>query len=360
MDVRMMDTAEDYRKLGINPDRIEMWEEQRRTDDSKGTWEWWYFDGIMDDGMKVVIQFFTKTNEAISGTVGVPNLSIKITRADGTKYEEHPHFPVETAVYGEGKCDVHFGNNKVIGDFKDYEIHVDPVNGLGADLQVHSLSQPYRPGTAYFEIGDKYYTWLCAMPKGEVTGTILIDGQKVAVSGAAYHDHQWGTMNLLQIWNHWLWSRQSFDDYSIMVFDMTAQRKLGAKRFPITFVEDKDGNIVFESHKEVKYDLIDSYTDEESGKVYPKTCRYTFEKESAKIVYEIKEKEILENTTMGKAMPLKTRAALKARDLNPSYVRYVGIGELSMQGVAEDEIRDSGELIYEFMYPGMEDFRKFL
>ena len=358
--IRLMDSDKDFKKWGVNPDSIETWEEQRRTDDSAGTWEWWYFDGIMDDGSKIVIQFFTKTNEAVRGTVGAPNLAIKITTPAGVKYEEHQHFSLDEVKYTDGKCDVRFGKSRFVGDFKDYEIYVEPVNGLGADLKIHSVSKPYRPGTAYFEIGDKYYTWLCAMPKGEVSGTITIGGKKVAVRGAGYHDHQWGTMNLLQIWNHWLWSRQSFNDYIILVFDMTAQRKLGAQRFPIVFIEDKNGNIIFESNKDVKYDLVDTYVDEESGKIYPKKCRYKFEKENMEVIYTLTEEDILENTTMQKAMPLKTRLALKAMGLSPSYARYSGNGELIIKKDKKVEFEQNGELIYEFMYPGKEEFTKFI
>ncbi|MDO4285414.1 MAG: lipocalin-like domain-containing protein [Eubacteriales bacterium] len=356
--VRLMDTPEDYKKLGVNPDQIEMWEEQRRSDDSEGSWEWWYFDGIMDDKTKIVIQFFTKTNEAIRGNVGAPNLAIKITMPDGKHYEEHPHFPVETAVYGKGKCDVHFGNNKFVGDFNHYEIHVDETNGIGADLKIQSHAKPYRPGTAYFEIGDKYYTWLCAMPKGTADGTITINGETIPVHGGCYHDHQWGTMNLLQIWNHWLWSRQSFDDCSIMVFDMISQKKLGGERFPIVFIQDKDGNIIFENHKDVKYDLIDTYKDEESGKVYPGSCRYTFEKDGREVVYSIRKSEILENRSMGKEVPFAKKLAMKAMGLDPSYVRYAGEASLQMKEHGNSIIDDTGDLIYEFMYPASTDFRK--
>lgn len=357
-EVRLMDTLEDFKKLGVNPDKIEVWEEQRRTDDSEGTWEWWYFDGIMDDNTKIVIQFFTKTNETIKGNVGVPNLAIKITLPDGTHYEEKPVFPVETAEYGKGKCDVHFGNNKFAGDFENYEIHVDEVNGLGADLKIKSNAKPYRPGTAYFEIGDKYYTWLCAMPKGVAEGTITVEGKKIPVHGGCYHDHQWGTMNLLQIWNHWLWSRQSFDDCSITVFDMISQKKLGGKRFPIAFIQDKEGNIIFENHKDVEYELIESYKDEKSGKVYPKACRYTFKKDGKTVVYSLKENTILENRAMGKEISFAKRAALKVMGLDPSYVRYAGEASLLMEENGNKIINDTGDLIYEFMYPADTDFRK--
>jgi hypothetical protein len=357
-DVRIMDREQDYKDLGVNPRRIETWEDGRRSDDAPGSWEWWYFDGIMDDGTKIVIQFFTKTNDAIRENKGAPNLAIKVTLPDGTHYEEHPEFPVETARYGEGKCDVHFGDNRFVGDFSSYEIHVDEVNGLGADLKITSLSRPYRPGTAYFEVGDKYYTWLCSMPKGVVDGYVLVDGDRRRVHGGCYHDHQWGTINLLQVWNHWLWSRQSFDDCSIMVFDMVAQEKNGGGRFPIAFIQDARGNLLFENHTDVNYGLISTYQDLASGKTYPRECRYEFEKDDIRVVYTIREKSILENRVMGKEAPMTRKIIMWMMGLNPTYARYSGMGDLSIYKGGKLVTKESGELIYEFMYPGKTDFTK--
>lgn len=33
---RLMDTIEDFKKLGINPDKVEMWEDGIRNDDESG------------------------------------------------------------------------------------------------------------------------------------------------------------------------------------------------------------------------------------------------------------------------------------------------------------------------------------
>ncbi len=39
--VRLMDQPEDYQRLGVNPDRVEVWEDRRRSGDGPTEWEWW-------------------------------------------------------------------------------------------------------------------------------------------------------------------------------------------------------------------------------------------------------------------------------------------------------------------------------
>jgi hypothetical protein len=45
----------DYR-----PPRSRPWEDGARTDDSAGTYEWWYFDAHLADGAKLVVTFMNK------------------------------------------------------------------------------------------------------------------------------------------------------------------------------------------------------------------------------------------------------------------------------------------------------------
>jgi len=49
-----------YEALNIFPDSIVVREDGMRTTGKRGTFEWWYFDAHLDDGLKVVIVFFTK------------------------------------------------------------------------------------------------------------------------------------------------------------------------------------------------------------------------------------------------------------------------------------------------------------
>lgn len=355
MNARLMDLPEDYKKLGVNPDKIEVWEDRRRNPDSTaGNWEWWYFDSILDDGTKVVIQFFTKAGmRRIQKDGDQPSVTLKITRPDGKQYERDLLQKATNCHYGNDNCDVHLGNNSFVGDLKTYQIHVEQDKGVGADLTLVSQAKPYRPGTAYFDFGnDEYYTWLCAVPKGEVTGTITVDGKTISVHGSGYHDHQWSNRFYLTEWNNWLWARQSFDDYSVLLFDFITSDDYGNKRFPILFVQDKEGNIVFENKDTVKCTVGEFYVDEKaSGKDYPKILHYEMQHGDIHLTYDLESEAILEAQGM-KNVPFPVRMISRKYGMEDlSYSRYSGKGALVMEESGE-RVERSGELIYEFMFPG--------
>lgn len=375
--VRLMDAPEDFTRLGVSPDGVEPWEDQRRDTDEAGHWEWWYFDAILDDGTTVVVQFFTKAGQAAYEKQGdSPHVSVTVTAPDGTRTEQRVTFKPEKATYGTGSCDVRIGPHRFAGDLKRYDVHVDPIDGLAADLHLTSTSTPYRPGTAYFGFGDHdehYYTWLCVVPRGEITGTITVDGQSRKVHGRGYHDHQWGSINYLTSWNHWTWARQSYDDYSMLVFDMTSTPQFGFQRYPICFIQDDAGRLVFESTsaQNATVDLLEEYTDEATGKPYPKRQRYTFDNDGAHVVYELGVTRVIEAVDVASQVRTAIRTRLGAmaarllggfimrrlakqfekQGVQPSYARYVGSGTLDATLPGAQTIHRTGELIYEFMYP---------
>lgn len=351
---KLLDQPNDYERLGVNPNKVEVWEDRRRNSDTRpNCWEWWYFDSILDDGTTVVIQFFTKGGRHLKENGDHPAVTIKVTMPDGTKYSEELSVKAKEASYGDTQCEVRLGEHLFQGDLKEYHIHVKKTKKLGVDLKLTSMSKPYRPGTAYFNFGseDKYYTWLCAVPKGEVTGTLTIGDKTREIHGFGYHDHQWGNVNFVNEWNHWLWARQSFDDYSMLVFDMVSNKNTEFTRFPIVFIQDKDGNIVFENTHHVSCEVVEEYHDDEvSGKDYPQKICYTFKNDGKRVDYTLQVKKILE--TMGsKNLPLVRRLALSALGMNLSYTRYLADGELTLN-IDGETIERSGELIYEFMFPG--------
>src|SRR2546428_13462335 len=56
----MANEPEDYERLGLSMTSIEAWEDGARTDDSAGTYEWWYFDAHLADRAKLVTAFMNK------------------------------------------------------------------------------------------------------------------------------------------------------------------------------------------------------------------------------------------------------------------------------------------------------------
>jgi len=60
MDAVVGKTHEHFRKLGMQEHTVEPWEDGLRTNVSETSFEWWYFDGDLEDGSKLTIEFHTK------------------------------------------------------------------------------------------------------------------------------------------------------------------------------------------------------------------------------------------------------------------------------------------------------------
>src|ERR1700751_6258834 len=50
----------DHERLRLSRTLIEPWEDGARTDDSAGSYEWWYFDAHLAGGAKLVVTFMNK------------------------------------------------------------------------------------------------------------------------------------------------------------------------------------------------------------------------------------------------------------------------------------------------------------
>src|SRR5690349_12039632 len=57
----------DYDRLGLSRDAVAPWEDGARTDNRRGTYEWWYFDALLNDGSSLVVVFMNKGNAAANG-----------------------------------------------------------------------------------------------------------------------------------------------------------------------------------------------------------------------------------------------------------------------------------------------------
>lgn len=350
---RLLNRPEDFKRLGINPEKVEVWEDRRRVSSpAPNNSEWWYFDSILDDGSTAVIQWFTKSGANIAKAGDHPAIAVKITAPDGTRFQNTFKFKSDDTSYGEDQCDLRFGANTCKGDLKTYHIHMEPADGLGSDLILESMTTPYRPSTGYITFGsdEEFYTWLCVVPKGKVSGTLTYGGETHQVTGFGYHDHQWFGVNFQKKFNHWVWARQSFDDYTMLTFDMVTNKESGYVRFPIVFIEDKDGNIVFENTQNVTCNVLDEYHDEASDKDYPKSIRYIFENDGKRVDYALDFRKIIEANGKNN-IPFVARMAIKAMGINPAYTRYLSNGTMKLTN-GDEVIERTGELIYEFMYPG--------
>jgi hypothetical protein len=151
---RLYDQPEDFKKLGINPNEVEVWEEGRRSDGSPGTSEIWYFDGTMEDGSKYMVGFRPKAFERMMENVDSPNVSIYIKSPEGKEYRDFLYYEAEGNTTIKEKCECKYGPHWCSGDLKNYDIHYEPVNGIGLDLHYDALTEPFRQGTGIVVFGE--------------------------------------------------------------------------------------------------------------------------------------------------------------------------------------------------------------
>lgn len=360
--IRLLNQAQDFKKLGINPNNIQSWEDGRRDNSKPGTQEVWYFDAILDDETKVVCYFHprTPTNLAVDGDN--PDIGILITTPDNKTHGQMIiPYPAKDSYFGTDKCDVKIGPHTVQGDFKNYQIHIEPVNGNGLDLHFKALVDPFaQGGTGIIALGNEeqyHYTDLPVV-KNEVTGSITIEGKKKEVTGLGYHDHQWMNISRFQAWHHWLWGHLYTENYTVYIYDFVANERFGFTNVPFFGVMDnKTGKVIFSTDGHVeKQTTLEPQKD--TGKEFPKKSTYTFTNaDGATVKFKTEWYQEIEVRNMYGNADEATKAKYDAGNMSPVYVRYGAKGTVTITDKNGQLITETGDMIYEYPYLGVPDKR---
>jgi hypothetical protein len=225
---------EDFKALGIGK-AIEVREDGRHTPKSSDYFEWWYFDGLLDDGTVVVVWFgdnwlYGSHKRAVDIELTPPG---KPTRRIMRTFDDPGAFSSDHA-------NVQIGPHSFKGDLEAYAIHVDAAEtgGVGCDLALRRRVASYRPGTGYIEAGNRFFAWLVAVPEGAVTGTLTVDGATRQITGSGYHDHNWGNVSPAKLFDNWWWGRGKSRGYTIIASDIHGKAAVGGTRIPLFFIAD--------------------------------------------------------------------------------------------------------------------------
>jgi len=225
----------DFATLGIG-EKIAIWEDGRRTPKSADTFEWWYFDGLLDDGTVVVVWFgdnwfYGSHDRAVTVELTTPG---NPTRRVMRNFKEPGSFATDRA-------DIKIGPHQFNGDLDTYFIHVDPAEtgGVGCDLALRRRVASYRPATGYIEAGKQFFAWLVPVPEGAVTGTLTADGVTRQVTGSGYHDHNWGNISPAKLFDSWWWGRGRSGEHTIIASEIHGKSAVGGTSIPLFFIGDE-------------------------------------------------------------------------------------------------------------------------
>jgi predicted secreted hydrolase len=328
---------------------VAAWEDGQRAPTQRGSFEWWYFDAHFEDASTAVIVYATKPiiNPGVPLT---PNLSITITRADGTKSAEFRFLPAGLFSASCEICDVKLGPSWVRqtgkGAVWSFSLHAE-TEYSAADLTFTGLVPPWRPGVgkSFFGDLDHYFAWLPSIPYGSVEGRLTYDGQTYAVRGTGYHDHNWGNVALSAVMDHWYWGRAHVGPYTLIFVEQIALKKYGSVRLPV-FLLAKDERVLAEDARFLSMQTRD-FIRHPGGRDYPREVDFTWQHDQDVIKLELRNPNLIEGISLLGGLPAAQRR-LARLFANPYYFRFNT--ELNLEinlGSLHDSVR--GTALYEIM-----------
>ena len=197
-----------------------------------------------------------------------------------------------------------------------------------------------------------YSTWFC-IPKMDVTGTITLEGEEKTVHGDGYHDHRCMKLDDMKAWHHWIWGRQHFENYTVVIFDLVSGERFGFVQVPLFAVYNKEGDIIFENNGPANCEIKGRYWEEGTKKHYPTEVTFHYTNGEDSVDYTLTWKEQMEARDMYTPFPDPVKQDYDAWNLRPSYMRYNSRGDMTLNiGGKTDTV--SGMMIYELAFPGKE------
>ncbi|MBL9039879.1 MAG: hypothetical protein JNG84_15280 [Archangium sp.] len=246
--LRMRTGADDAAALKLGP-VVSPVEDGRRRAPGTDEYEWWYLDGVADDGTVVVVWF------GDNWLVGTHSRRVSIEVAPpGQPTRKGAYVTDDPGSFAAERADVHIGNNTFAGDLVRYRVTVDAAQaqGLGCDLTLDARVAPFRPGTGLIASGDQFFAWLAAVPEGALAGSLVIDGKTVRFEGSGYHDHNWGNVEPWALMRGWWWGRGQVGDQTVVMSELRPAEGLGDTNLPLVFIGDRSGSKVFRHAAELK------------------------------------------------------------------------------------------------------------
>ncbi|MDB5539234.1 MAG: hypothetical protein JWQ89_961 [Devosia sp.] len=349
---RFADRPEDFVNLGIEPDRIQPFEDGMRTKGGPGGYEWWYFDSHLSDGSSLVIVFYTKEMMNPGGPLA-PLVTLQLDRPGRAPVFLEARVPPAEFSASRDRCDVRIGQNTFRGDLHDYQIHFSH-GGVNVDVRLTGQVPAWRPTTGHLYFGDDdehVFAWLPSVPQGTVSVDLGIDGKQEHLEGIGYHDHNWGDVPMPRLINHWYWGRAQAGPYSIVASYIFAEKAYGSAELPI-FMLAKDGRIIADDQRRVRFHLADEHLDDKSGKPVANVVVYEYQDgpERFRVSYR-RAQTIVDAQLIDRVSGMKHLLA-RLMGFDGAYLRFTGKVQLErfVDGQLVEDFSDPG--IWEMMYFG--------
>jgi len=175
--------------------------------------EYWYFEGIFDNGYSVVLGVIVVSK----GYRGICSFGLKVY--NNTEMEVHvgKSVPMKEFEASEDFPFIKVSGKAIIeldwdryNDTEEWVYNVSlEIDGQEANLQFTGTTEGCK--------GKIRRAWCSPiLPKATVEGTLILNGEKINVSGLGYHEHLWEITFPIWEWG-WYWSKIVSNSFSLTV-----------------------------------------------------------------------------------------------------------------------------------------------
>jgi hypothetical protein len=116
----------------------------------------------------------------------------------GQLVEKAFRYPRADVSQSETVCRIVFPAGHIVERDNGYSISVEE-KGLLIDLELERCLPPVSIGDEvlyYSENRQEFFSWYVPLPKASTRGRIKFDDEHIEADGIAYHDHNWGNINV--------------------------------------------------------------------------------------------------------------------------------------------------------------------
>lgn len=153
--------------------------------------ESWYFMSRLQDGSQIFIHYGI-SNAGFGAFTGA--IEATVVDVDGTVHFEKTTVKKDKIKYKEDVLNIDFdGDHTIVGDVNRFQI-----TSHGEEIAFELTVTPIVPGlkfgdgaTWFDDSRKEFYNLAILTPKGQMEGTVTVEGQKRQIKGYAYGDHSW-------------------------------------------------------------------------------------------------------------------------------------------------------------------------
>lgn len=176
--------------------------------------EWWYVDSIFNSGHQLAGSFAIWGNPRSQDCVTRSDFLLVAPDGSILDFSERVNpLDFEASI---NKCDVRLGRHFLCDRGGTYHLHLERGDGVILELSI----LPDCPGFGYQHFFDSshnlHFSWVVPAARATVNGFLQLDGERIALTGCGYHDHNWASVSLSQALKGWKWGRFFGEDSGLV------------------------------------------------------------------------------------------------------------------------------------------------